>query len=176
MGLGPAARLRWAALCLFGLLAVSQALAAGDEAALVYVNDGDTLTVKFKGKEQLVRLIGVDAPEMHHSKGLERRAKRWQRSQLQEARAGAAARQAVQEVLRPGEKVRLAWGKKRRDRYGRLLAYVYLPGGAMLNEWLISAGYARAFRKFKHRYKSEFLRLEKIARQEKRGLWAQGGP
>jgi micrococcal nuclease len=166
----------WTVLCLGLLLATANAHAAGVEATVVLVNDADTITVELKGTEELVRLIGVDAPEMSYSKALKRRAKRGRRSASEEAAAGAVALGAVQGLLRPGEQVRLVWGETRRDRYGRLLAYVYLPDGRMLNGWLISAGYARAYRKFKHKYKTVFSHLEKQAQQNKRGLWAQGGP
>ena len=73
--------------------------------------------------------------------------------------------------------MKLVWDQQRRDRHQRLLAYVYLPDGRMLNQRLISQGWARAFRKFNYRHKENFLRLQKSARAEKRGLWQEpGGP
>lgn len=165
-----------AALGLALLLAAWPAWADGQPARVDYVVDGDTVTVWLRGKSELVRLIGVDAPETTHSKGLARRARRYERPEQQEAALGAAARQAARGLLVPGEVVRLAWDQQRRDRHGRLLAYLFLPDGRMLNALLISRGWARAFRKFAYRHKKRFLGLEQQARQAQRGLWTQGGP
>ncbi len=155
------------------------AWAASQRAEVVYINDGDTITVRLEGKEQLVRLIGVDAPETGFSKALARRARRRGRTPEQEAAAGRAARQAAREMVKVGDVVRLVDGRPqspKRGHYGRLLAFVYLPDGRMLNQELIAGGWARAYGKFSYRHKADFLRAEKQARQQRRGLWAQGGP
>jgi len=59
-----------------------------------------------------------------------------------------------------------------RDKYGRLLAYVYLPNGKMLNEEIVKAGYANLMTippNVKHQ--ETFLRAYREARENKRGLW-----
>jgi len=164
-----------AALGLALLLAVGPAWAEVT-ARVLRVNDGDTITVLLRGRQERVRLIGVDAPETALSQGLARRARRRGRTAKQEAALGAAVRRALLSVLSEDDQVRLAWGPQRRDQHRRLLAYVYLPDGRLLNRWLIEEGWARAFRGFGHQYQKEFLRLEERARREGRGLWAQGGP
>lgn len=155
------------------------AWAGSQQAEVVYVNDGDTITVRLKGKDRLVRLIGVDAPETGHSKGLERRARRHGRAPRQEAEAGRTARAALGRLVKKGDTVTLVDGRpqsKLTDRYGRMLAFVYLPGGRMLNQELIAGGWARVYRRFDFRHKTDFVRAEKEARQARRGLWVQGGP
>jgi micrococcal nuclease len=61
-----------------------------------------------------------------------------------------------------------------RDRYGQLLAYVYLPGGAMFNALLVKEGYAQIMTVPPNvRYQELFLRLQREARENNRGLWKQ---
>ncbi len=60
----------------------------------------------------------------------------------------------------------------KRDRYGRLLGYVFLSNGKMLNEEIVKAGYAIVMTippNVKHQ--DRFLRAYKQARERKRGLW-----
>ncbi len=171
------ARLLLALALVLGL--ALHAWAGSQKAEVVYVNDGDTITVRLKGKKRLVRLIGVDAPETGHSKALERRAKRHGRTPRQEAEAGRAARAALARLAHKGDTVKLVDGRpqsKLTDRYGRMLAFVYLPGGRMLNQELIAGGWARVYQRFDFRHKAAFVRAEKEARRARRGLWAQGGP
>jgi len=141
------------------------------------VNDGDTITVHLSGRPELVRLIGVDAPETVHSKSLARKARSAGRSATEEAQAGAASRKAMLKLVAVGDKVRLLDGRpqtSKRDRYGRLLAFVYLADGKLLNQEMIAQGWAKAYRSFNFRHKSDFLGAESEARLARRGLWAKG--
>ena len=151
---------------------------AGVWAVVDYVNDGDTVTVIVHGRRELVRLIGVDAPETIHSKALARRAARHHRSPLAEARLGEAARRFLAGLLPRGSRVRLSRDSftPMRDRHGRLLRYVWDSRGRLVNLLIIRAGMARAFRKFHYSYKRAFLAAEARARAERAGLWAKGGP
>lgn len=63
-----------------------------------------------------------------------------------------------------------------RDKYGRLLAYVYLPDGKMLNRELVANGYAYADPRFEHPHKKEFTKLSAAARKNGKGLWADPHP
>jgi len=61
-----------------------------------------------------------------------------------------------------------------RDRYGRILGYVYLSSGKMLNEEIVKAGYAVIMTIPPNvMYKDMFLRAYKQARERKRGLWKE---
>jgi micrococcal nuclease len=123
--------------------------------------DGDTVHIDAadKGKPYtVIRLWGVDTPEVH---GVEK-----------PAYFGPEA-SGFTHSLCDGNQVRLELVPGRtRDRYGRLLAYIYLPDGTMLNERLIVEGYAYADTRFSHRWRAKFVRLEETARQGKAGLWA----
>jgi len=64
-------------------------------------------------------------------------------------------------------------GDPPRDKYGRLLAYVYLPNGRLLNRLLAEQGMAVVYRRFSFNMKADFLAAEAEARKSRTGLWAQ---
>jgi len=142
------------------------------------VHDGDTLTVRYRGRDERVRLLGVDTPETGHSRKLGRAAQRAGRAPGQEARLGDMARDYVAGLVGPGGKVRLVFepGGERRDDHRRLLAWVHLADGRQLNELLIAEGYARVYRRCRCQGLERLLRLEDQARRAGRGLWTLGGP
>ena len=70
-----------------------------------------------------------------------------------------------------GKKVKLEFDWQERDRYGRLLAYVYLLDGTFLNAEIIKQGYGFAYTKYPFKYLDEFREYEQEARENKRGLW-----
>ncbi|MEW6047303.1 MAG: thermonuclease family protein, partial [Bacillota bacterium] len=99
-------------------------------ATVVRVVDGDTLVVRLDGREETVRLIGADTPEtVHPTVGLEP--------------GGPEASAYTKALLPPGTRVSLELDVEQRDRYGRLLAYVYLADGRMINAELLRAGWAQ---------------------------------
>lgn len=93
------------------------------------VVDGDTIVVKINGKKEKVRLIGVDTPESVHP------------DQSRNTPEGKIASQFTKDHLE-GKYVRLETDVQERDKYGRLLAYVYL-GDEMFNKTLLKEGLAR---------------------------------
>jgi len=133
---------------------------AGDFTASGVVSrvvDGDTLDVLLAGgKRERVRLIGIDAPE---------------RGVCGATRASAAARR-----LAHGKAVVLRGDRTQdtRDRYGRLLAYVWLPGGRDLGFHLVAGGHAKVYV-----YDRPFSRLAAYRRGEAaargKGIWACAG-
>lgn len=128
-------------------------------ARLVRVVDGDTIRVALDGREEPVRYIGVNTPEVHHP----RRG---------EEPFGREATEANRRLLGDGD-VRLAFDVERRDRYGRLLAYVYLPDGTFVNARLVELGFAQVMTVPPNvAHAEEFLALERAAREARRGLWA----
>jgi len=125
------------------------------------VVDGDTLDVDAPdGPHSLtrVRLWGVDTPEtVKENTAVQHfgpRASRFTKA--------AAGDKTVTLQLEP---------RNTRDRYGRLLAYVILPDGQMLNRVLVAEGYGYADPRFEHRCKSEFARLQRHAMKARAGLW-----
>jgi micrococcal nuclease len=119
--------------------------------------DGDTLWLSGVGK---VRLIGVDTPEVFH------------RAECYGREASAFVRRTVP----LGSEVRYRLGVDERDRYGRALAYIWLPDGRFLNRMLVARGYAQPLTVPPNvEYEGLFVRLARRAREARRGLWGRPG-
>ena len=144
-------------------------------ARVVRVVDGDTLDVRIGGRVERVRLIGVDTPEVHESEKLYRDAERSGRDVETIRALGARASEFVKGLVHPGDTVTLEFDWQRRGKYGRLLAYVYLPDGRMLNEVIICSGYGMAYTRFPFRQDlmDRFLACQRKARAKGLGLWAE---
>jgi micrococcal nuclease len=127
---------------------------------VVRVVDGDTIKVQRPdGRTDRVRYIGVDTPET--------------------VKPGTPVQCFGHEASREngslvaGRTVRLVPGAETRDRYGRLLAYVYrTTDDAFVNERLVRDGYARTLTIAPNdRYADHFRALQDQARSAGRGLW-----
>jgi micrococcal nuclease len=126
------------------------------------VVDGDTFVADVGGRRERVRVIGVDTPE---TVAPGRPVQPYGR----EASAFAEKELA-------GASVRLAGDVEPRDRYGRLLAYVWLPDGTFWNALLAAEGYAQQLTIPPNvAYADLFRRLVAEARRDGRGLWAPPG-
>jgi micrococcal nuclease len=123
------------------------------------VVDGDTIHVEVGRRRETVRYIGVDTPES---------VKPGTPVQCFAKRASAFNHRLVE-----GERVRLVPDAEARDRYGRLLAYVYRrPDGMFVNAELVRRGFATILTIPPNlAHAQEFLRLQRAARQAGRGLW-----
>jgi micrococcal nuclease len=123
-------------------------------AAVVAVLDGDTILID--GGEK-VRYVGVNAPESRHPEKLPEYC-------------GREAFEMNRRLV-AGKTVRLEFDRRRRDRYGRLLAYVYV-NHLFVNGELVRLGYAQVstYRE-NQRYYRELLRLQQEAIAARRGLW-----
>jgi micrococcal nuclease len=124
------------------------------------VVDGDTIVVQVSGKAETVRLIGVDTPESKDPR---------KPVQYFAKEATSHTHQLLQ-----GRQVRLEL-EDHRDKYGRLLAYVYRePDGLLANLELIQQGYGFAYTKypFDADRMQQFREAEREAREHQRGLWA----
>lgn len=133
----------------------------GDTARVVRVVDGDTIRVDLASGEEAVRYIGIDTPEsVKPGAPVECYAKR----------ASAFNARLVE-----GERVRLVRDVEERDRYGRLLAYVYRArDGLFVNAELVRRGYATvATFPPNVAHEREFRRLARAARVSGRGLWSE---
>jgi len=126
------------------------------------VVDGDTIHVGRGWRHSTVRLIGVDTPEtVHPEKPVE----------FFGPEASEFTRRSLQ-----GKWVRLEFEPLDQvDRYGRLLAYVFLEDGTFFNRELVYKGYARSYTRSDFRYKQDFLLAQQEARQARKGLWVKEG-
>src|SRR4030042_1084522 len=143
-------------LLLVASLVLSSIVTAQDFYLCTRVIDGDTIAVEKNGKKEKVRLIGVDTPEtVHPSKPVEYFGKE----------ASEFTRKNVE-----GKRVNLEYDWQSRDKYGRLLAYVYIEDGTFLNAEIIRQGYGFAYTRYPFKYLEEFRRFEREARETPRGL------
>jgi len=127
---------------------------------IVDIVDGDTVKVRLRDHAETVRYIGVDTPEsVKPGEPVECFAKR----------ASEFNRREVD-----GKAVRLRFGVERRDRYGRLLAYVYVEGrGRSINSDLVARGYGRVLVIAPNvEHAERYRRLERRARERQLGLWS----
>ena len=158
---------------LFLLSGLAVAAYATAPAKVVRVVDGDTLKVELNGRTENVRLIGIDTPESKVNKKAKKDAARSSQDIKTIVSLGKAATSFTKSIIKPGDLVDIEQDVQPRDRYGRLLVYVYLKSGKMLNEEIIAAGFASIMTIPPNvRYQERFLRAYRAAREERRGLWA----
>ena len=133
-----------------------------DESVRVnYVYDGDTLQLEDGRK---VRLMGIDTPEVFTRHG---------KIAPDVKASGEQAKAALQQQLSlVNQRISLAYGPQRFDRYKRTLAHAFLPDGKNIQAWLISQGYAIAFTTPPNDKMSDCYRQQELeARQQERGIW-----
>ena len=146
--------------------------AIGKKAEVVSVLDGDTIKVMYEGRKQSVRLIGIDAPESRKNGKALRDSARSSRDIGTILAQGRRARDYVRGLVTKGDEVAIELDAERRDRYGRLLGYVYLSDGRMLNDLVIRNGYASPLTIAPNvRYRERFLKSYRYARENGLGLW-----
>ena len=126
--------------------------------------DGDTIAVNMNGVKEKVRLIGVDTPETHDP-----------RKAVQcfgQAASDFTKRTIGDSALRlEADPI-----NQNRDRYNRLLRYVYLPDGRLLNAEIIKQGYGFAYLSFPFTKSDEFRKYQTEARESNLGLWSSCQP
>lgn len=130
---------------------------------VVSVADGDTFSAEVEGETRSIRLIGVDTPESVHPDASKNTPQ------------GKIASAYTKDLLR-GRNVWLETDAEQTDKYGRLLCYVYLDseGKIMVQELLLKDGMASVMTVPPNvKYEDRFLELQKKAREEKAGFWAE---
>lgn len=152
----------------FGLiisLSTSESDILGDKEGLYLVTkvtDGDTITVSQDEKTYSVRLIGVDTPETVDPK--------------KEVECfGLEASNKAKELMQ-NKYVRLIEDPTQldKDRYGRLLRYVYLTDGTFVNKLMIIQGFAHEYTyQTPYEYQNEFRVAQKTAQEQELGLWGE---
>lgn len=127
------------------------------------VVDGDTITINLDGTSETIRLIGINTPEtVDPRKPVE-----------------CFGKQASDEAktLLSGKKVRIEKDSTQgeRDKYGRLLAYVFRDDGLFFNEHMIQQGYAYEYTyNNPYKYQTQFKADQVLAKSQGKGLWAPG--
>lgn len=133
----------------------------GSTGQVVRVIDGDTVRVRIGDATRTVRYIGVDTPETVKP--------------AEPLQCFGKQASAFNSRLVAGRRVRLRYGPERLDRYGRLLAYVYVAGSGhhSVNARIVAEGYGRVLAIAPNTaHLRPYLRLERRARSRGLGLWA----
>lgn len=127
------------------------------------VVDGDTIDISLDGVKTRIRLIGINTPETVDP-----------RRPVQCFGKEASAK-AKELLLGQNISIELDASQDKYDKYGRLLAYVYLADGTFFNEKMIREGYAYEYTyRLPYTYQKEFKEAQRDASSAKRGLWADG--
>jgi micrococcal nuclease len=122
-----------------------------------FVYDGDTILLDNKKK---VRYLGINSPEIDHKGG---------KSEFM----AHAARNSNIELVKVA-RVSLEFDKEKKDRYGRLLAYVFLENETMVNVLMVRKGMAHVlFNNQDLKYKDLLLDCQRKAMKEKLGIWSR---
>lgn len=144
------------------VLACAVSSLADERGVVARVIDADTYAVTMEdGETVTVRAIGVNAPEVHGKRA---------------EPTGKRAAEAVRKML-TGKTVRLERDDAAddRDRFCRLLRFVYLEDGRMVQRILIEQGHARTLLRYPCSRLMEFCAVEAEARSRRAGLWKAKG-
>jgi micrococcal nuclease len=133
-----------------------------DQAVVVTVVDGDTVELTFGNTTERVRLLGVDAPESVHPS-------------VPVQCFGPEAASALAQLLTPGTVVRVERDVEGRDRYDRLLLYLYRrDDGLFINHWLVAEGLAdTSFYEPNRAASAPLIAARNTARADGVGLWGR---
>ncbi|MFA5403962.1 MAG: thermonuclease family protein [Ignavibacteria bacterium] len=133
------------------------------------VVDGDTFELSSGEK---VRLLGIDTPEKYESKKLEKDVEAKGQDKKTIKKLGKLASDYVKNFVE-GKKVILEKepNYEDKDRYGRLLRWVYLEDGTFVNGKIVKDGYAQVYEKFPVSKLDELRKYQKEAKDNNRGLW-----
>lgn len=139
--------------------------AYGERFRVTEVHDGDTISIRVSGiigipmTIERVRLIGIDAPEL--------RQEPW----------GRIAKRYLKKIISKSDwVVNVEFDVERRDKYGRLLAYLWDKNGQMINEKMLENGYAMLYTIPPNvKYTERFIAAQKRAQTRQIGIWGIDG-
>lgn len=162
---------------LFFILSAAPDLCLGEtaRATLVSVVDGDTIRITRGSKPELLRLIGIDAPEENQSEKLFRQAERSNTDIKTIVGLGTRSANFLKTRISQGDKLLIEFDTVPRDKYGRLLGYVFADDGSLLNETIVREGYAQLLTIAPNtKYQKRLEVALEEAREAGRGLWGFG--
>jgi micrococcal nuclease len=150
--------------CIFllrGVQAASSAKAGQgvDTVRIEKIYDGDTIGARVDGSFEKIRMLGIDSPEMEQ--------RPW----------GRKAKACVEALITASAwRVSLGYDLERRDKYGRILAYIWAQDGKLINEEMLRKGCAVLFTVSPNvKYAGRFSAAQKKARDLKAGVWGENG-
>lgn len=123
------------------------------------VHDGDTITARVENRYEKIRLIGIDTPEMGQ--------RPW----------GSKAKEYLVGLIdASSQTLTIEYDIEHRDKYGRILAYIWANDGRLINEEMLRSGYAVLFTFPPNvKYVDRFISAQKEAKDKKLGIWGKNG-
>jgi micrococcal nuclease len=145
---------------------------------LLYVIDGDTIKILYHGKKTSVRLLGIDTPESRKNRRAYYQARKNHQDVETIVYLGKQAKRHIKKLLAGYSKVCLVYDQNNaytghRDRYHRILAYVYTPDGKFINKLMLEDGYAYLLTRYplEPKYERILRQAFREAVENKRGMW-----
>ena len=139
-----------------------------EPARIMRIINGDTLNILYHGKWEEIKLLGLDMPETTLNDKVYERALKDSTKPASIINRGLAGREFVKKYLQYGSQVWIEFDTQKRDHFSRLLGYVYLADGRMLNEIILRAGLSEPLLIPPNlRYQQRFQEIARLAQKNK---------
>ena len=133
----------------------------GKTFSVAKVIDGDTLDISVSGSDVRIRLIGLDTPETVDPR------------KIVQCFGREASDKAKQMLTGTSVHLELDPSQGMYDKYGRVLAYIFLADDTLFNKYMIAEGYGHEYTyDLPYKYQNDFRAAEKSAREQQKGLWS----
>ena len=164
--------MKTAAICVLTALLLASSPAAEtvykEPARIMRIINGDTLTILFQGKWEEIKLLGLDMPETTLNDRVYERALKDSTTPAAIINSGLTGREFVKKYLQYGSQIWIEFDTQKRDRFSRLLGYVYLADGRMLNEIILRAGLSEPLLIAPNlKYQQRFKEMSRLAKKDK---------
>ncbi|MRJ06951.1 MAG: hypothetical protein C6I01_05470 [Epsilonproteobacteria bacterium] len=136
------------------------------------VKDGDTFEMRIHGKDESIRIFGIDTPEKFHSSKFERDVKMCGVGREAMKEAGKEATEFAKRVMEVGKKYKMELMEG--TTHGRLIGWIYMPDDKVYNVEAVRQGYAVVYHTYTKKYPEkdrELMKAIKYARSHRTGLW-----
>lgn len=147
---------------------------------LLYIIDGDTIKILYHGKKTSVRLLGIDTPESRRNKRAYYQARKNHQDVETIIHLGKEAKRHLKDLLSGYNKICLVYDQNNaytghRDRYHRILAYVYTPDEKFINKLMLEDGYAYLLTRYplESKYEKILRKAFRKAVENNKGLWKE---
>ena len=151
-----------------GISLVATAPVYKEPARIMRIITGDTLTILYQGKWEEIKLLGLDMPETTLNDRVYEKALKNSTTPAEIINRGLSGREFVKKYLQYGSQVWIEFDEQKRDHFSRLLGYVYLADGRMLNEIILKAGLSEPLLLPPNlKYRQRFQELARQAQKEK---------
>ena len=164
--------MRTVAICVMATILFATGVAAApvlkEPARIIRIINGDTFTILYQGKWEEIKLLGLDMPETTLNDRVYEKALKNATTPAIIINRGLAGREFVKRYLQYGSQIWIEFDVQKRDRFSRLLGYVYLADGRMLNEIILRAGLSEPQLIAPNlKYQQRFLEIARLAQRDK---------